>query len=63
MRQAEPNAVREIHEIRERLHKEQREWTQTQLLEHYKQVGEQLAQELGLTMVPPKQRRIARKAG
>ena len=63
MKRTEPNAVREIHEIRERLHNEQKDWTRAQLLEHYQRVGEQFANELGLTMVPPKRQRTVRKIG
>jgi hypothetical protein len=47
----EPQAVREIHEIRERLYQQQKDWTDDELLEHYRRVGERYAKELGLEIV------------
>ena len=50
--QDEPKALREIHEIRERHYEERRDWTDEQLIEHLRQVGQRAAEELGLKVMP-----------
>ena len=49
----EPKAVREIHEIRERFYEERKDWSAQQRLEHWRQVGQDMAKQLGLRIVPP----------
>ena len=48
----EPTAVREIHEIRERLYEEQKDWTHQERLDHINRVGAKLASKLGLERRP-----------
>lgn len=46
----EPQAVREIHEIRERFHEERKHWTRAQRRAHYDRIAEQAAKR-GLRVV------------
>lgn len=59
----EPEAVREVHEIRERFYKEQKNWTRAQRRVYYDQVAAKAAKELGVRFLPHKSHRITRKAG
>jgi hypothetical protein len=59
----EPEAVREVHDIRERFYKEQQKWTHTQRRAYYDQVAAKAAKELGVRFLSHKTHRITRKAG
>ncbi len=48
---SEPQAVREVHEIRERLHEQRKDWTAEQKREHLDRVAEEYAQKYGLRRV------------
>ncbi len=59
---SEPEAMRMIHEIQERLHRERRDWTDKELLEEYRRRTLEAAEKRGLRVAPlpgeaPKQRR------
>ena len=58
----EPQAVREIHEIRERIHDERKDWTPTERREHRERVGQEIAKKLGLPTIPHRVRKSARKS-
>jgi hypothetical protein len=58
----EPKAMREIHEIRERLHEEQKDWTDAERRAYYDRVGGEIAKKLGLRTVPQPPRKLLRKA-
>jgi len=60
---AEPQGVREIHEIRERLYEERKSWTEEQRRDHVERVGAELAKTLGLRVVPHQAPRAIRKLG
>ena len=57
----EPQAVREIHEIRERLYREQQGWTDQQLLDYYRAIRERWARELQLQVKPSSSRSPQKK--
>ena len=59
----EPEAVREVHEIRERFYKEQKSWTRAQRRAYYDQVAAKAAQELGIRFPSHRSHRFTRKAG
>ena len=63
MNSTETKAVAEIHKIRERHYDERKDWTREQLLSHYKRVGDELAEKLGLRTVRPGTPKQIRKAG
>lgn len=44
----EPRAMREIHEIRERLHEEQKDWDEAKRRAYYERIGAEIAKKLGL---------------
>lgn len=58
----EPQAVREIHEIRERLHEERKHWTRSQRRAYYDRIAEQ-ATKRGLRVVPHDSHRHDAKHG
>jgi len=60
-KRVEHQAVREVHEIRDRMYEEQKAWTTEQRLEYYNRVGADLAKQLGLRVAEPKKRQRARK--
>lgn len=49
-------AVDELRELRQRLNEARQKWTSGDLIAHYRHVGDELAVELGLTMVSPRPR-------
>ena len=59
----EPKAMREIHEIRERLHEEQKDWSEADRRAYYDRVGGEIAKKLGLRVVPQTAQKPVRKAG
>ena len=56
----EPRAMREIHEIRERLHKERKGWTAAQRRQHHERIAEQAAKR-GLRVLPHVNHRLETK--
>ena len=44
----EPKTLREIHDIRERLYEEQKDWTPEKLIDHYNRIGDEYVKKLGL---------------
>jgi hypothetical protein len=62
MGRPEPQAVGEIHEIRERLYEEQKNWTGAERIAYYNRVGEELAKQLGLRVAHGSPRRKPPKA-
>ena len=59
----EPKAMQEIHEIRERLHEEQKDWSEADRREYYERVGGEIAKKLGLRVAPHAPRKPIRRAG
>jgi hypothetical protein len=59
---SEPQAVREVHEIRARHYEERKNWTRAQLHEHYDHVAEQAAKEQHVRFIPSRSRKRARKS-
>jgi hypothetical protein len=59
----EPQGVREVHEIRERLYEERKAWTDAEREAAVERASDQLIRELGLRVVPHVERRPARKTG
>ena len=59
----EPSAMREIHEIRERLHEEHKNSSEADRRAYYDRVGGEVAKKLGLRVVPHIPRQSRRKAG
>lgn len=60
-KRVEPQGVREVHEIRERLYEERKSWTEEERRQHVERVGGELAQRLGLRIVHHQAPRVARK--
>lgn len=60
-RASEPQAVREVHEIRERLHEARQDWTDAERGAEAERIGGALAQQLGLRVVPHVPRRRVRQ--
>ncbi len=54
MKLTEPKAVRDVHEIRERLHEEDKNLSDAELLAKWHEAGRRLAKQLGLQIVPAK---------
>jgi hypothetical protein len=63
MMQHEPQAVKEIHEIRENLYEQQKDFTDAQLLEYYQNIGTRYTKAHNLELVPCHQPDSHRKAG
>ena len=61
MTRNEPQAVREVHEIRERLYRERKDWTDKQRRDQVERVGDEIAKKLGLRIVTHTPRRPVRK--
>ncbi len=59
----EPKAVREIHEIREQLYEQEKDWTTQERVEHYNQIGDKYAKKLGLRIAPTPGEEPAKKTG
>jgi len=60
---SEPQAVREVHEIRERLHEQRKNWTAEQKRERLSRVAEEYAQKYGLHRVSHDTPQPVRKHG
>lgn len=54
MKLTEPRAMREVHEIRERLYEEDKNLSDKELLAKWHEVGQRLSKELGLKIASSK---------
>ena len=57
----EPQVMRELHELRERLYNEHRDWSDAQWREYYARTGGEIAKQLGLRRVPHKAHNLNRR--
>jgi len=59
-KRSEPKAVREVHEIRERLYEQQKSWTPAER-RAYDRIAKEAARDLNVRFIPHKPRNNARK--